>query len=163
MSDRARRNRAAQQRARRARRAVAVGVSVVVVLVVVMIALSLRGGGSGDDVSGPALSDLAQRGEEMAVRYGCVGCHGRSGEGGADRAGPAWAGLYGSDVELADGSTVVADREYLIESIVDPRAKQVAGFTQKMPVEAIPEAEVRAIVQYIVELGASAGTPSSGG
>ncbi len=97
MSDRARRNRAAQQRARRARRAVAVGVSVVVVLVVVMIALSLRGGGSGDDVSGPALSDLAQRGEEMAVRYGCVGCHGRSGEGGAEQA-PALPEAYGVGV-----------------------------------------------------------------
>ncbi|MFN8020170.1 MAG: c-type cytochrome [Acidimicrobiales bacterium] len=156
MSERARRNRAAQRRARAIRRAITTGVSLVIVLVVVVVALLVRGG--DDETSGPALSDLAQQGKELAVRHGCVGCHGRSGEGGANHAGPAWASLYGTNVQLADGSTVVADRDYLIESIVDPRAKQVAGFNQKMPVEAIPEADVLAIVQYIQELATPATT-----
>ncbi len=147
MSDRARRNRAAQRRARRIRRLLSAGVAVLVVAVVVVVALAVRG---GDD--GPSLSAEAQAGRQAAVRNSCVGCHGRSGEGGANRSGPTWIGLSGSTVELADGTTVVADRDYLVESIVDPHAKQVAGYAQKMPADPVAPADVMAIVQYIEEL-----------
>lgn len=159
MSDRARRNKAAQQRARNVRRAVIGGLALVVVLVVVVVAVASRG---DSEASGPQLSDLGQVGKDTAVRRSCVGCHGRSGEGGAGNAGPKWIGLYGSTVTLDDGTTVVADREYLIEAIVDPHAKQVAGYRQKMPVDSIPEADVLAIVQYIQELATPAPTATSG-
>ena len=36
---------------------------------------------------------------------------------------------YVSDVELSDGTTVVADGEYLFESIRDPAARIVTGFS----------------------------------
>ncbi len=152
MNDRARRNKAAQRRARTVRR-LSVGsvAAVVVVVVAVMVALASRGDGTN---AGPPLSELAQAGKEAAVRRSCVGCHGRAGEGGAGNAGPKWVGLFGSTVMFDDASTGVADRDYLVESIVDPRARQVAGYTQKMPVDAIPEADVLAIVQYIEELAA---------
>ena len=42
--------------------------------------------------------------------------------------GPTWFGLYGSNVELADGTTVVADDAFIAESILNPKAKEVAGF-----------------------------------
>lgn len=157
MSDRARRNKAAQQRTRTLQRAAFVGLAAAVALVVVILAVASR----DDDgaAAGPPLSELAQAGKGAAVRRSCTGCHGRSGEGGAGNAGPKWAGLFGSTVMLADGTTVVADRDYLIESIVDPHARQVAGYRQKMPVDAIPEADVLAIVQYIEELA----TPVVGG
>jgi cytochrome c oxidase subunit 2 len=159
MSDRARRNRAAQQRARTLRRALFAGLTVVVVLVVVFVAVASRG---DSEASGPQLSELGQAGKDAAVRRSCVGCHGRAGEGGAGNAGPKWVGLYGSTVTLDDGTTVVADRDYLVEAIVDPHAKQVAGYRQKMPVDSIPEADVLAIVQYIQELATPAPTAASG-
>ncbi|MEZ5247666.1 MAG: hypothetical protein R2713_00135 [Ilumatobacteraceae bacterium] len=43
-------------------------------------------------------------------------------------------------------------RHTLTESIVDPHAKQVAGYPQLMPEVALTEQDVAAIVQYIVEL-----------
>ncbi len=156
MNDRARRNKAAQGRARTVRRLSIGGVALVLVVVVVMVAFASRDDGTN---AGPPLSELAQAGKEAAVRRNCVGCHGRAGEGGAGNAGPKWVGLFGSTVMLDDGSSVVADRDYLVESIVDPRARQVAGYTQKMPVDAIPEADVLAIVQYIEELA----TPAAAG
>jgi cytochrome c oxidase subunit 2 len=155
MSDRARRNRAAQRRARKIRRAVAAGGALLVVGLIVVIALAVR----GDDAdAGPPYTALGKQGKEAAVRNACVGCHGRSGEGGLNNSGPAWVGLYGSTVELDDGSTVVADRAYLIESIVDPHAKQRAGYRQKMPVDAIAPSDVQAIVAYIEELATPAPT-----
>ena len=152
MNDRVRRRRAAQRRARLVRSALVALVAVVVVGVVVVIAVSSR----GSEADGPVLSDAARQGQQLAVQRSCVGCHGRDGEGGV---GPAWVGLYGSTVTLDDGSTVVADRAYLLESIRDPRAKQVAGYG-KMPVDSIGDADIAAIVAYIEELASpSASTP----
>lgn len=131
------------------------GAALLVVGLIVLIAVVARG---GEADAGPPYTELGKRGKEAAVRNACVGCHGRSGEGGANNAGPAWVGLAGSTVQLADGTTVVADRNYLIESIVDPHAKQVAGYTQKMPVGAISASDVQAIVAYIEELATPATT-----
>jgi cytochrome c oxidase subunit II len=158
MSDRARHNRAAQQRAGNIRRVVIASLAVVLAAVVVVLAVSSRG---EIEASGPQLSELGRVGKDTAVRRSCVGCHGRAGEGGAGNAGPKWVGLFGSTVTLDDGTTVVADRNYLIEAIVDPHARQVAGYRQKMPVDSIPEADVLAIVQYIQELATATPTAVS--
>lgn len=106
-----------------------------------------------DEDDGPVLSERARQGRDLAVRYACTGCHGRNGEGAT---GPRWQGLYGSTVQLADGTTVVADTAYLVESIVDPKAKQVAGWGA-MPADNIPPDAVAAIVAFIQELPAPGG------
>ena len=67
-------------------------------------------------------------------------------------------GLFGSSVELADGSTVIADREYLIESIKDPAAKQVAGYRLPMPTNRLTDDEIDQVIAYIEALA----TPSDG-
>jgi cytochrome c oxidase subunit II len=54
----------------------------------------------------------------------CFSCHLEDGKG----HGPALGGVYGSTVMLADGRKVVADDNYLRESIVNPSAKIVRGF-----------------------------------
>ena len=46
----------------------------------------------------------------------------------AKMTGPTWFGLYGSDVKLEDGRTVVADDAFIAESILDPKATEVEGF-----------------------------------
>ena len=60
-----------------------------------------------------------------AEGFGCVSCHSVDGTPGA---GPTWAGLYGHEVTLADGTVVTADDAYIRESIMSPNAKVVEGF-----------------------------------
>ena len=91
-------------------------------------------------------------GKRVALDAGCSSCHGPNGEGGA---GPAWKGLYGSEVKLADGSKVVADEAYLTESIRDPSAKSVAGYGL-MPANSLDDSEIQAVVEFIKSLQ---GTP----
>jgi len=100
--------------------------------------------GDGDDTGagGSAQTD----GEQIARSAGCAGCHGQDFSGAA---GPGWIGLAGSEVELADGTTVVADDEYLTRAITDPGADVSAGYSLKMPANSLSGDDVAAIVEYI--------------
>lgn len=94
----------------------------------------------------------AERGAQLSQNYGCVACHSITGQ---RVVGPPWNGLYGSQVKLADGTTVTADAAYLIESIVNPNAKVVAGFPagQMPPYTGIlSDDDMNAIVEYIHSL-----------
>ncbi len=119
-------------------------------LVPVLVILAAACGSSGTvEQSTPALSPLALEGRDLASTSGCASCHGANGEGSI---GPAWVGLAGSDVELADGSTVTADSDYLRRSIAEPGAQSVAGFTIAMPPNTLTPEEIDAVVAYIEEL-----------
>lgn len=67
-------------------------------------------------------------GEKLFTSLGCATCH----LGDTPR-GPGLAGLVGREVKLATGETVVADADYIRESILTPQAKLVAGFQPLMP------------------------------
>jgi cytochrome c oxidase subunit 2 len=58
------------------------------------------------------------------------------------------------EVELEDGSKVIADEAYLHESIVDPMAKIVKGYPPSMiPFEGIlTEEQIADIIEYIKSL-----------
>lgn len=88
----------------------------------------------------------AQRGKRIAADSGCMACHG------PDSPATDFAGLAGSIVTLTDGSTVVADTAYLVESTKDPAAKRVAGYDQAMPVNRLTDEEVALVVAYIEAL-----------
>jgi len=88
-----------------------------------------------------------QEGQNLAVIKGCSACHAVDA---TPKIGPSWVGLYGSQVELADGNFVTADESYLIESINEPNAKIVKGYSKgAMPQIALTEEELNAIVAYI--------------
>jgi cytochrome c oxidase subunit 2 len=97
--------------------------------------------------------DDAQCGQRWAQTFGCLGCHTTDGSA---LIGPTWAGLFGHEVELADGSTVIADLAYLHESIVDPNAKIVAGFSPGvMPTtfdELLSDEQIDQIIAFIETL-----------
>jgi len=65
-----------------------------------------------------------ERGQRVAANN-CQSCHSIDG---TKLVGPTWKGLYGSEVKLADGSTITADDNYLKESITDPNARIHQGF-----------------------------------
>lgn len=104
------------------------------------------GGAAASATDGDPTVPSAERGEALARGNGCAGCHGGSFAGGA---GPTWIGLAGSEVTLADGSTVVADDVYLTRAIADPGADLVADYNLKMPVNVLSDSEIADIVAYI--------------
>lgn len=77
----------------------------------------------------PGAEDLAAAGERLFRSLGCSGCHAPS----SNVHAPDLNGVYGHEVQLADGRTVVADEAYLRDSILLPRKDVVAGFQPIMP------------------------------
>lgn len=112
-----------------------------------MLSLGFIGCGGESDL--PRLSTAGRQGRDLAEANGCLSCHGSQGQGGV---GPKWTGLVGSEVHLSDGTTVIADTDYLKRAIVDPTAQKVEGYTVQMPAAGLDDDEVEAIVTYIGEL-----------
>lgn len=123
-----------------------------ILTVVVTLAACGADGGTAADLD---LSPAGAAGRQVAVTKGCASCHGQNGEGGV---GPAFVGLLGRTVELDDDDPIVADEAYVIESITDPNAKRVDGYSLPMPQVDLSDDEIASIVEYISELGAPAGT-----
>jgi|GEM_PF-797074 len=95
-------------------------------------------------------AQLAAKGKLVFVQVGCKTCHMNPATGNMY---PDLRGLYGSQRKLKDGSTVVADEEYLRESIVNPNAKLVAGYAPVMPpYNYLKEEQVQQLVAYIKSL-----------
>lgn len=94
-----------------------------------------------------------ERGRELFLTMGCVGCHSPGTET-AGMNGPPFKGLYGSEREMADGSVVLADDAYLKESILRPEAKTVKGYEAAMPsFEGIlGDPDIEALLLYIMYL-----------
>ncbi len=92
-----------------------------------------------------------QRGQKLTNV--CMGCHSVDG---TQKLGPTWKGLAGSQVKLADGSTVTADAQYLHDSIVNPNKQVVAGFPQGvMPQDygtTFSDQQIQDIIAYIESL-----------
>lgn len=81
---------------------------------------------------------------------GCTACHSTDG---TKKIAPTWQGLYNAEVTLAGGSTIIAGEAYLAESIADPAARIVAGYTEgAMPGYTFTEEEIADLVAYIMSL-----------
>jgi cytochrome c oxidase subunit 2 len=96
--------------------------------------------------------DPVMRGEQVAQQYGCTACHSSDG---SELAGPTWLGVYGSTESLTDGSTVLVDREYVIESIREPGKKIVQGYQNIMPANIgadLTDEQLDDLVAYIESL-----------
>jgi len=80
-------------------------------------------------LAGGTEGSLASQGEQLFAKYACNTCHMDV----AGARGPQLAGLYGITRPLVGGGSVLADDQYLRESILDPTAKVAAGFQPIMP------------------------------
>ena len=92
----------------------------------------------------------AQNGERLFAEHACITCHKQDSTG----RGPSLYGLFGSRVALADGRTVVADENYLRESIMNSQAKVVQGYQPIMPAfqGMVSEENLLQIIAYIKTL-----------
>jgi cytochrome c oxidase subunit 2 len=119
-------------------------------LIVIVLVLGLAGLGCG-------LASRTEResepegvsGELVFQNSGCTGCH-----NGIAGIAPSLDGLYGEEVPLGNGETVIADEKYLRESILNPKTKVVQGYQPVMPEyqNQLSEEQVEALIQYIVSL-----------
>ena len=109
------------------------------VLAIALAACSSGGSGSEGPLDGGA----------GGLDLGCQSCH-----AGADTdLAPTWNGIWGSQVELEDGTTVTVDEEYLRLAIEEPQAQIVAGYGGTMPALPMSDEERAALIEYIKSLG----------
>ena len=94
---------------------------------------------------------LPEQGKKLTEVKGCLACHSSDGTA---KIGPSYKGTYGHERELADGSKVKGDENYIRESILNPQAKVVKGFNPVMPPYQgmLSETELNAVIAYIKSL-----------
>jgi cytochrome c1 len=110
-------------------------------------------GGGGTPAPTAAAGSPAALGKTIATQQGCAACHSA---GGASGVGPTWKGIAGSTATFTDGSTAVRDDAYLRDSIANPDAKVVRGFTPGiMPKTfgtSLTPAQIDALIEYMKTL-----------
>lgn len=94
---------------------------------------------------------LPELGALLYESKGCATCHSIDGSKGT---GPSWKGIYGTQQPLSDGTSVLADENYIRESIMVPGAKIVKGYENVMPVfqGLLRDRETNALIAYIKSL-----------
>jgi len=99
---------------------------------------------------GAATGSLADNGKALFQQLGCSTCHRFDVQG----RGPNLMGVFGKPVQLEDGRTVIADENYVRESVLVPTAKVVSGFKPIMPVfqGQVSEEQLNALVAYVKSL-----------
>jgi cytochrome c oxidase subunit 2 len=107
---------------------------------------------------GAASESPVAAGEKLFTDLACITCHTND----ATARGPVLTNLFGHQVQLQNGSTVVADEAYIRESIVNPQAKVVAGFQPIMPTfqGLVSEEQLLQLIAYVKSLGQQGTSPA---
>ncbi|HEX8169331.1 MAG TPA: cytochrome c oxidase subunit II [Thermoanaerobaculia bacterium] len=102
-------------------------------------------------LAGGSEGSLASQGEKLFEKYACNTCHTNTATG----RGPMLIGLYGKSVPLANGASVIADENYIRESILNPQAKIAAGFQPIMPTfqGQVNEDDLLRLIAYVRTIG----------
>ena len=103
-------------------------------------------------LAGGSEGSMASQGEKLFQKYACNTCHSNDATG----RGPVLANLYGSTVMLSNNTSVKADDNYIRESILNPQAKIVRGFTPIMPTfqGQVSEDDLLKLLAYVKTIGA---------
>ena len=102
---------------------------------------------------GGGLGDLPahELGAIFYKRFGCNQCHSTDGTA---NTGPTFQGMYGKEEEMADGTKIPVDDDYIRQSIEYPGAKVVKGFAPRMPSfkGKMKEKQLTAVIEYLKTL-----------
>jgi cytochrome c oxidase subunit 2 len=112
------------------------------------------GQGSGD-------GSMAEQGQSLFNQLGCGNCHASVVNNNNGRC-PNLNGVFGTRVDLKDGTHVRADESYIRESILYPQSKIVAGYDDIMPTfkGLITEDGMLKLIEYVKSLGPKNGSQS---
>ncbi len=94
-----------------------------------------------EPTSSPKAESLEEKGEKVFNKLACNACHSISGEVGV---GPTLLEIFGSQRELADGSKVVVDENYLKKSLLEPNGTTMPSYKHELS-----EGELKALIEYI--------------
>lgn len=110
---------------------------------------------------GRATGTPVENGQKLFTQLACITCHKTDTSG----RGPILAGVFGSTVDLQDGRQVVADENYLRESIMNPQAKIVRTYQPIMPTfqGTVSEENLLQLIAYIKTLKVAAPAAAPGG
>ena len=99
---------------------------------------------------------MVSAGARLYDQLGCITCHGTG-------KGPPFVNLFGSKVKLTDGTTVIADEDYIRESILYPSEQIVEGYTALMPTfkGQVTEEQLLQLIAYIKSLSSAGGKQPS--
>lgn len=97
------------------------------------------------------IEDPSVRGEKLFNSLGCINCHSEH----SGYLGPSLEGLYGKRRILTTDESVLADENYIRESILNPNAKVVKGYKPLMPTfqGQVSEEDLLDLIAYIKSLG----------
>jgi cytochrome c oxidase subunit 2 len=110
-------------------------------------------------LSGLSSDPPEKAGEALFQQYACNTCH----IGDSNARGPALGGILGRTIEFEGGGKVVADEDYIKESILNPMAKVHKGYQPIMPAFAgvLNDEQIRQLTAYIKTLPAPAATAAA--
>lgn len=91
---------------------------------------------------------LVEVGELLYNRQGCKACHSLDG---SKLVGPSLMNVYGYEFMTTDGNSVLADDDYIKESILDPNASVIEGYQPVMTPYAgiLEDREIGAIIEFL--------------
>lgn len=103
-----------------------------------------------ESLSGANLTPIAL-GELQATKKGCITCHSTDG---TPKVGPTWKGIFGTERKFTDGTTAKVDENYLRQSILEPNAQIVEGYTPAMPTfqGQLKDKQLDGLIEYIKSL-----------
>jgi cytochrome c oxidase subunit 2 len=92
-------------------------------------------------------------------KLGCASCH----AGGADQRGAKLEGIFNKEVNLVGGQKVIANEEYIRNSILNPSGQVVEGYQPIMPTfkGQVTEEQLVSLVAYIKSLSGVTTTTSA--
>ncbi len=90
-------------------------------------------------------------GQVLFRQQNCVVCHSIDG---TRAVGPSMKGILGRTTQFTDGTSLVADENYILESIVNPAARVVNTYPPAMPgtYASLPAEQLDALVAYLSSL-----------
>jgi len=91
------------------------------------------------------------RGAMLYEKQGCSTCHTIDG---SPKVGPSWKGIFGKMEAMTAGSPIKVDENYLRESMMDPQAHIVMGFSPAMPTYQgkLSDKDIDGLIEFIKSL-----------
>jgi protein SCO1/2 len=97
-------------------------------------------------------------GKAIYAALGCAACHNNV------QLGPPLEHLFGREIKLDDGRTIVADEPYVRAAILDPAAQVVAGYRKTMPSYEghLNDQQAQRLIDYLRTLSPAGSTAAPG-
>ena len=93
----------------------------------------------------------AFNGMDIFTRMACNACHSING---SLKLGPTLKNQFGKEIRHTDGTIMVIDEEYIIESLIDPLKHIAEGYTPIMPSykPVLSDEDIENLIAYIKSL-----------